>query len=372
MRFSSGILVLCVGALAACSDTTTGGGGNNSLTIDTFAPAYYRALCDSLFRCPTVGDNGAAVALLESASTCATRVPALGVGGMSDMMGLVRAGSIRFDGAAAAECLARVGQSCSQSDSELASLCRRAFTGTVAAGGPCWRNEECASGGYCDHGTDTRACPGTCRAPLAVGAACTLDRQCAGWLAGTATCVSGMCGPVADVAGGVEGQRCGVIPGTPANRVSCMTGLACISGMCRRPVAAGAPCTSDDACVAGTACARTPGTTTRTCVSPSVIVRSTAGGMCSANGATAPLCNPLAHLECNAMSTCVSLGDGSMGSRCIPGNDLLAATCNEGLRCDQTSSTCVPRAATGQACMRDSDCLSNECEGDRCLAHVCD
>ncbi|MFO0653286.1 MAG: hypothetical protein U0326_44105 [Polyangiales bacterium] len=369
MRKTSIFLAMCVGAASACSDTTTGGGGN-SLTIDTFPAAYYRALCDSLFRCPTVGDNGAAVALLENASTCAARVPALGVAGMSDMASLVRGGTIRFDGAAASECLTRVGTSCARNDAELATLCRRAFTGTVAVGGACWRSEECASG-WCDHGTGTRMCPGACRAPLGTGAACTSDRQCMGWETGAAGCVSGMCAAVSMGAAAGEGQRCGVIPGTPASRVDCATGLACVNDMCRRVIAAGAPCTTSDACAAGTVCAPTVGTTTRTCAAPSALVRSATGGMCSADGRTAPLCNPLAHLECNAMNTCATLGDGAMGSRCIPGNDLLAATCNEGLRCDQTSRTCVPRAATGAACTRNSDCLSNECEGDRCLAHVC-
>jgi hypothetical protein len=71
------------------------------------------------------------------------------------------------------------------------------------------------------------------------------------------------------------------------------------------------------------------------------------------------------------MNTCVTIGDGAMGSRCTPGNDLLATTCDDGLRCDATSRRCVPRNGAGEACTRDTDCLPGECESGMCLAHVC-
>ena len=45
----------------SCSDPATmtpGGGGGGALTVDTFATAYFTALCTSLLRCPAGSDGG--------------------------------------------------------------------------------------------------------------------------------------------------------------------------------------------------------------------------------------------------------------------------------------------------------------------------
>jgi len=365
--------LLC--AALGCSDTTTGGGGG-ALTIDTFAPAYYGSLCASLFRCPTGGDNGLTAVLFENPATCAERAARFAYPSLNDLAGFVRAGSIRFDGAAARTCLDQVTASCIGTDSGLQRLCRRAFTGTVAVGGGCWRSEQCVAGTYCDHGTTSpRACPGACRAQVGVGAACTTDRQCTGYADGTADCTGGRCATARDGTPAAEGQRCGDIVNADMTvaRTNCATGLACRGEMCRRVLTAGSPCVmSTDVCAVGSLCVQRPGTTGTTCTPGTDIVRSSPGGTCNPMLGRPVLCNPTARLTCNAMMTCESLGSGAVGSRCLPGGDLAAATCNEGLRCDATSSTCVARNANGAMCQRSEDCLSGECEGSRCLEHVCE
>jgi len=366
-------------AALGCSDTTTGGGGGGgggALTVDTFPAAYYAALCGSLFRCPSGGDNSSVAALFENPATCAERAPRLAYAGVDDLVGLVRAGSVRFDGAAARTCLDQVAASCIGVDSEVLRVCRRAFAGTVAVGGGCWRSEQCADGGWCDHtATTARACPGTCRAQVGVGAMCATDRQCTGWGEGTAACVSGRCATVRAGTPAPEGQRCGDIENADmtVTRTACATDLSCRNGMCRRVLAAGTPCNASmDVCAIGTVCVQRAGTTAPSCTLASEVVRSATGGTCNPMQGRVPLCNPTARLTCNAATmTCESLGDGAMGSRCIPGGDLNASTCNPGLRCDMATSTCVPRLAVGAACQRDADCLSGECESDRCLEHVC-
>jgi hypothetical protein len=374
--FTSLTATLLVAALG-CSDTTTGGGGGGgALTIDGFASAYYGALCASLFQCPAAGDNGSTAALFENPTLCAERAARFAYPSVNDLVGFVRAGSIRFDGAAARTCLDQVTAACVTTDTDLQRVCRRAFTGTVAVGGGCWRSEQCAPGNFCDHtATTARACPGACRAQVGVGAMCNTDRQCLGWSDGTAACTSGRCATLRTGTPAAEGQRCGDIENADmtVTRTACAANLGCRSGMCRRIVAAGAPCVAAmDVCAAGTFCAQRPGTTGTTCTPGADLIRSTPGGTCNPTPGRPVICNPTARLTCNAMMTCESLGNGAMGSRCTPGGDLNATTCNEGLRCDPTSSTCVARFATGAMCQRDADCLSGECEDSRCLEHVCE
>lgn len=375
--------VACLTVFLGCSSTSGGGSGvdggtpgdgsiPSTLTIDNFASAYYAAICTALFQCPTAGDNGTAVALFQNTATCTRLADRLAGGPVEDLIGLVRAGRIRFDGAAARTCLTALSTTCSFSSGAFEQTCRGTFTGTQATGAGCWRSEECAQGNWCDHGDSTpRQCPGTCRAQGAAGVACTTGRQCMGWDTGAADCSAGNCAAVQSGAPVGENQSCGLIMGAAPTRVPCMSGFVCAGGMCKRPIMAGAPCTSGDPCAPGTLCVQRIGTTTRTCTTGDAVVRSTPGGTCSPNGRSDFFCNPLAGLTCNAMNTCELLGDGSMGSRCAPGGDFNAATCALGLRCDPATSRCVARLASGSACSRGADCLSGACENDRCIDHVC-
>jgi hypothetical protein len=293
LRASTHLVALGPGA-AACSDTTGGGGGNTlaALTPDTFAPTYYRTVCEMLFRCPTFGDGGFAVALLQNPATCASKLPSFGVGSVADLLTFVRGGTVRFDGAAASMCIARIQRSCFGVDADFDALCSAAFRGTVVEGGACWRSDECASGFFCDHGSGTRACPGACRPSRGADASCTIDRQCAGWETGVAACVEGVCATTHDGAAAGENQGCGVLAGSPARRVGCAAGLACVTGLCRRPTGLGAPCLSIDACVPGATCALVPGTTMRSCASPAALVRSTPVERAATTGARARSATP--------------------------------------------------------------------------------
>jgi hypothetical protein len=371
MRISGSVLFA---VLWGCSDTF-GGGGAAALTVDTFPAAYYRAICTSLFRCAGTGDTALIAAILESPAVCAQRLPRFTGDELNDLLGFVRAGSVRFDAAAAQACLDRVSARCITEEHDLQESCSGAFTGTVPVGGTCWRSAQCANGGWCDHGSSTMpTCPGTCRAPVALGAMCNANRQCLGSNEGTAACVGGRCTAVRQGAPASEGQRCGNIEGADMSvtRTRCAENLACRSGMCRRIVAAGAPCNpSMDVCAAGTVCVERPGGTPA-CTSFSDFVRNMPGQSCNPMQGRFPLCNPTARLVCNETTqVCESLGDGSRGARCLPGDGPNAATCNEGLRCDPMTRTCVDRVGPGGMCQRDTDCLSGECQNGRCLEHFC-
>ncbi len=357
-----------------CSDTTTGGGGGGgggTVALEALPTAYYAALCASLYRCPTQPESGTALAIFRDEATCQRRAGALAGASLDDLLAAVRAGRIRYDGAAASRCLQEVTARCVQDDAELGRLCRGAFTGTLSPGTGCWRSEECAEG-YCDHGMSSdRQCPGVCRPGVAVGGACTTARQCAGWGDATSACPSGTCVAVTPGSAAAVGAACGVVvSGTTATAVPCAGGAVCVNNRCEAVIAADAPCMRGQPCAPGTVCVERPGTTATVCSAAASLVVNTPGAACVQNGP--PLCNPLERLRCDpASSTCVLIGDGTAGASCVPGGDLLALTCNPGLRCDTATRTCVPREAAGGMCARDSDCLSNECTSNRCLERIC-
>ncbi len=373
--------VLVVAALIplACSDTT--GGPNTTgavVTADTLPTEYASAACRSLFLCPGSENTATAQAFFENPTVCAERIRTFGAAQFDDLVASIRAGRVRLDGAAARQCLDRLAASCSVDDLDTAQLCPSALTGTIAAGGGCWRNIECAAGTFCDHsgGADPLTCPGTCRAQLAPGATCTSARQClvpANHVAVCdATCRDGTVGATA-----VEGAQCGSVPnGTNAvTLIACGAGLYCANvtnnvGTCRRNLTAGAPCTRADACPSGLACVASAGTTTTTCRRVTVV--DTVGGACDMRGQTG-YCNPLLGLRCNATMTCERVGDGTANAPCQGGD--FFQSCQPGLYCNSTTMTCQAKLAAGAACTGDSACLSGECSGGaqgRCLERICD
>lgn len=363
----------------ACSDTVSTGGLNTGapVTVDTLTTEYTRAACSSLFLCPGSGDTATTQALFESPALCVERVRSFAGTELDDLTAALRAGRIRLDGAVARRCLDYLTTHCAANDLDLSEFCAEALQGTVAAGGGCWRSQECVRGNFCDHGDPAaRMCPGTCRAQLAPGSACTLARQCLASTGRTARCESGRCVDASSGPDAAENAQCGTIPaGTNAvSVVGCAMGLYCAAltngvGTCRRVLTEGSPCTRADGCSPGLACVASVGTTTTTCRRVTVV--DVAGGACDARGQTG-FCNPLVGLRCGAAMTCERPGDGTMNARCQRGD--LFLSCNSGLYCNATSMTCQAKLAVGATCEADGDCTSGEC-GDgpnrRCLERVC-
>ncbi len=364
----------------ACSDTTGGNNTGGAVTVDTLTAEYATAACRSLFLCPGSQDTSTAQAFFENPTTCVARIRAFGAAQFDDLTASIRAGRVRLDGVAARQCIDRLATSCSISDLDAAQFCPSALTGTIAPGGGCWRNVECAAGTFCDHGdggAGPRACPGTCRAQLAPGAECVSARQCLVPAGHVAVCDAGRCldGTVGTPA--LEGAQCGAAPnGTNAvTLLACGAGLYCADvtnnlGTCRRILTEGAPCTRDDACPSGLACVASAGTTTTTCRRVPVV--NTAGGACDARGQTG-FCNPLVGLRCNAALTCERPGDGTLNAPCQGGDFFVS--CQPGLYCASATMTCQPKLAVGAECSGDAACLSSECGGGsqgRCLERICD
>ncbi len=217
-----------------------------------------------------------------------------------DLAAWVAAGAVRYDAAAAQQCAAGMAaRSCAEllwSGTSPDDPCDRVLSGTVAPGGACGIDEQCA-GGWCN---TTAQCQGTCVAYRTAGQSCTgTYEECGPGLA----CVSGAC---ATPAYGAAGQPCtAAYPG-------CQVGLWCDAGTCRAEVGVGGSCAaSADACGGTTVCGS------------------------YATGCTA--CIPIAHLG-EACGSCVGL-------------------CGPGGRCDAGSGKCVSEALLGEACVGSSDCL---------------
>jgi hypothetical protein len=365
-------LAALAGVALGCADDTV------AVTADAFPNAYYTTLCASIFRCPQGPWTRHNVGYLEDPTTCVDRVSRYAWPDLDDLLRHVRAGSVRFDAAAARACLDRVAATCVQDDDEMVRVCRPAFVGTLPEGGACWRTEQCAFGLWCDHGAkQPRRCPGVCAPgilPAGLGvppSRCASSPQCVGWQRGTAQCGPGACAGIQLGPPGLEGQSCEerIVNGVYL-RTQCAAGLACHYNVCRRALPAGAACqTTENPCAAGLWCGQAPGAMGSTCTPVARFVASTPGVACDPSG-TPVACNPLARLTCNIRSVCEPLGDGTAGARCDPSGFL--TTCNDGLRCDIPTSTCVVLAPTGGSCQRDLECRSGACVGGVCLDRRCE
>jgi hypothetical protein len=203
-------------SVANCSGGGTGvGGEGDSIAIQDLGSRDSQAECSRAVRCGVYPDQ----------ATCVAANPPL----LGQLMADVQAGKVKYDGAAASECLtALAAQSCPLSASpplKYPEACRKAFQGTAVAGEPCFINQECVSG--------------SCNLPP------TAD--------GT-TCIAGTCDAV--VVPAAQGEICTFATQQP----SCVDGTDCraIAGgtsmTCQPQVALGGACGGPEDCVAGLSC----------------------------------------------------------------------------------------------------------------------
>ena len=162
------------------------------------------------------------------------------------LLRVVHGGRVRYDPAAARECLTDLRARCPWTtfgrQSEPAS-CGRAFAGTVAAGQDCKYDAECL-GGYCPPTNDDA--PRRCSPRQAVGGPCQESDACQKPL----VCEAGAC--IANSPAG-EGEPC-------KGRGTCLAGLACVHRdtdkvVCLKALGPGQACVySEDACAPSFRC----------------------------------------------------------------------------------------------------------------------
>ena len=236
----------------------------------------------------------------------------------------VTGGRVVIDTSKTAGCLSALsGVSCSKGygglDTETIAACKGVITGTVAAGGSCYANDNCGSAGQCVF--TNGACPGTCKALVPVGGSCSGGNCVIG-----ALCGQGICAALS-----AAGGPCGDV------HHACDDELNCVNNVC---VAAKSTGACDDAtihCAFGSVCA------SGTC-KPQVAV----GGDCSVDS------NVCSFGDYCRAGRCVAFI--SNGGACDPSVD----QCVTGY-CDAGTRVCTPRKAGGVACADGLQCQSLQC-----------
>jgi len=278
-------------ALAACSDN----GGKSSIPLDDFVDEIRSAECDFEVRCEAVPDK----------ATCLEALP-FDTTEVLTTIADAKAGLVHYDDKAAARCVNSFEKlGCSFGDLTAAvDPCRDMFSGSVAAGGACVIDAECADRANCE-ATDTTCDPSTACCAGTCGAA-RLDVPIGG------ACTGSMC---------VSGAFCDIPSGAS-------------SGTCTAQLSTeGAACDALDACKAPLQCAL-----------------GAASGTCTKLPAEGEACDGQSFLACDDLRDYCDPVTLTCAHRVDVGADCTDATCAGFAGCDATTKKCVSRPSLGDAC----------------------
>jgi hypothetical protein len=297
------------------SIATGGAAGGGPIPIAEYEALALAAGCNVLVRCGLYPDQ----------ATCLSSdqvVPHL----YDTLVADVASGKVLYDPAQGRACVdatntlpcTRTALAASNPDD---ASCDVVFTGTVAAGGACFLDEECAGGGNCQIDYTScpsgECCPGSCVAPpptVGPGGDCSTY--------GTVTCAAG---------------------------TTCTVDANGSTASCQATIALGG------ACVAAT--------TAIPCTYPLYCDKTS--GTCKAPASTGGACNPAEDaLDCDTQTdhcdttTLVCTPMVGPGSSCDP----VYSACPTYAPCDAKTRTCVVEPAVGQAC----DPTGAFCQGGNC------
>lgn len=236
---------------SSSSGSTTGTG----VPREQFSTQFGNAFCDDFGACCTSAGVAFDVAACKQ--------------GLASDVGAQLADPLRaYDPTAAAHCVAIAAvmtKACAPDYQTLADACSRAIVGTVAAGGACTAQGQCAVAAGADwasctdgkcvltaHGKVGDACASSCSKDSSGGSLCTGGSggpspagTAACWSEDGLACVDGKCGPT-----GAIGSAC--------VQATCVPGAYCGGAgavpTCLARGATGAACTADRECVKGDYC----------------------------------------------------------------------------------------------------------------------
>ncbi len=340
----------------SCADN-----GDSEPTLEELPERLVAALCVELESC--LGDNAGEA--FFGPDGCEARVRAQVEDGDFDAtIDAVEAGRVQYDGSKVSDCLASIrGTGCGFQTTRVleSESCRLVLEGSVAAGGDCAIDEDCAGVAFCKRVGDQ--CPGACTELLEAGEACTRDDECENGLA----CPSSVdrC-----VAPGRLGEACG-----RATDAVCAAGLICLgasattAGECSDPeelyvAALGEDCSpfESELCVDDLACAIVlplEGEARFRCME-----RHDLGSGCTFGAPSqcpdGSYCNGVDFANGDVEGTCAELPDEDDACNTQGG-----APCAAGLSCD-SDSICRALARLGDRCASDEACASGFCDGDSC------
>jgi hypothetical protein len=309
--------VFAIAVLAACGDNITG------IPFDAYEDLAASARCDRLVRCGLFADRPTCDGYFR-------KRPDLGLAAS------INVGKVLFNGVAAEACQAALAaQSCDDSSREVRvppPACARVFTGTLATGTECQRDQECRSGA-CDQNAACPAnmcCPGTCVA----SARSDIDGPCAT----SANCVDDtFCG---------DDQLCHALSdvGEPCRRdADCNYGLGCINATEQMPGAC-----RETPVIGGNCLYQRCGEIGATCKSFSCVALGLPGAACVSNADCSPftVCDPDAKV-------CANLP--TLGTPCT-------GRCAGESYCEATLLECVAPLSDGSPCGGGNECASLFCE----------
>ena len=322
-RFISA-MVLGASLLGAC-----GGGGGGAPSIDDLPAYVLDTECNYETTCNQVADEATCKASIQVMDHQSETI-------IAD----VKAGIIKYDADAAKACYdAAAAEGCTFPGFHTKdnNPCSTYLTGTVAVGGACFVDLECADHGNCNPtmsgcDTSTTCCPGTCAVgtpatEVAIGAACAETSQCPvnGYCKGATSTAMGTCTAVVTTAG-----------------------AACDSfDACANPMICNLTSQTAGTCY-------TPGATGGTC-NPAFFVPAyaclddrdycdAASMKCTARVAVGATCS--SAILCQGLASCVNtkcVANGAAGAACNSNN---GPDCVNGLSCTNSVCTAAPAGAS--------------------------
>jgi Cys-rich repeat protein len=317
------------------------------VALDDFAAEAGAAVCDSFVRCHEISDVDICTAFYANVFGTAT------FESVASMVAAARADKAAYDAAKAGACLDKIRHTaCNATAPNPVQECAGAFSGKVADGDRCIVTVECSgpNSTCADVGGDPATgnlCNGICTAAPGF---CRDDAQCpAGQVCDPAADGNGtVCMP--PVAPGGVDQPCG------SDR-TCQPGLHCEpvistgaapSFVCKGPAHLGAACRGlPGECDDGLVCVPSDDGSSQTCMTPAGLgdacqaFQQCGGSLLSSIG-----CDPTTH-------TCVAVpSSGPCVAGRIEGCDPRTSYCNM----TQTTPTCAPNVAIGQACAGPLSC----------------
>jgi hypothetical protein len=286
----------------------------------------------------------------------------------------IDAKTVSYDGNLARQCANAIASgSCANLNNDTPDSCQKAFTGSVATGGDCSIDQECAGLARCVFTGDT--CPGKCAARASAGVACTKDGDCALGLAcssATSHCVAPS-QDAEDCGGGVAadcaaGLLCVGDDASSNKAGKCMTEAEALTGkendVC--DLQAGPLCEAGLSCIIDSATAAKG--TVYTCHAAAK-----AGGAC---GLGLPAQCPSGQ-TCPLALTDIAAGTYTANCESLPGEGqdcgsaLSFARCAANLVCDDTTTPLAPVCITphdlGESCSGDAVCYSQHCVNKTCV-----
>ncbi len=265
MRFSKLVVVVSVCALGMLGGGCSGSSDSVApVTLDQYPQAFANALCDTIAPCCKAANVTYQETGCKSAATDQ----------WTQTIARSSAAHTKYDADAAGRCIAaikKVVASCKSTNNDATNVCSDVFVGTIALGGACTSNQDCAAPGTCErdpNNFDFNA-PGVCTAPGSATAHAKAGEPCAGscddrggstvFCGGFAsgdpggTCYASdgvfcasetrVCAPFGKV-----GDLCSVA------EMGCVTGAYCNDGTCAAQIDSGSCARAPDACSSKSYC----------------------------------------------------------------------------------------------------------------------